>query len=162
MHSKKRRAAAIYAVLRGGVERPMGRETPRQAARECGPSAFVGGYARVRRMAAVARGSMWQLQVRIKKHRWHKKVLKNQDPLIFSIGWRRFQSIPLYCLEDRSYRKRMLKCGTVAARGISPAAVGLARVRPGRAATRSTRQRRSAPRAHRRQAVAQSRRRVDS
>ena len=55
--------------------------------------------------------SVWQLQVRIKKHRWHKKVLKNQDPLIFSIGWRRFQSIPLYCLEDRSYRKRMLKCG---------------------------------------------------
>merc|ERR1711871_1783580 len=49
------------------------------------------------------------LQVRIKKHRWHKKILKNQDPLIFSLGWRRFQSIPLYCIEDRSYRKRQLK-----------------------------------------------------
>ena len=117
MHSKKRRAAASYACCAEAWSARWDVRHRAIAVRECDPSAFVGSYARVRRMAAVARGSVWQLQVRIKKHRWHKKVLKNQDPLIFSIGWRRFQSIPLYCLEDRSYRKRMLKCGTVAARG---------------------------------------------
>ncbi|WFD34109.1 Glycoside hydrolase 2 (Mannanase, beta-galactosidase) [Malassezia cuniculi] len=48
------------------------------------------------------------LQVRIKKHRWHKRVLKTNDPLIFSLGWRRFQSMPIYTLDDGT-RNRMLK-----------------------------------------------------
>lgn len=49
------------------------------------------------------------IQARVKRHRWHRKVLKNNDPLIISLGWRRFQSLPVYSLADDSMRHRMLK-----------------------------------------------------
>jgi ribosome biogenesis protein BMS1 len=53
--------------------------------------------------------SMGLMRCRIKKHRWHKKILKCNDPLVFSIGWRRFQSIPVYSTEDQNGRHRYLK-----------------------------------------------------
>lgn len=49
------------------------------------------------------------MNVRIRKHRWHKKILKSQDPLILSLGWRRFQTIPIYTTSDSRTRNRMLK-----------------------------------------------------
>eukprot|EP01135_Chromosphaera_perkinsii_P004300 Nk52_evm12s276 gene=Nk52_evmTU12s276 len=53
--------------------------------------------------------NLGHLQVRMKKHRWHKKILKNNDPLVFSIGWRRFESTPLLSIQDHNMRNRMLK-----------------------------------------------------
>eukprot|EP00898_Chlorokybus_atmophyticus_P007768 jgi/Chlat1/7993/Chrsp7S07775 len=49
------------------------------------------------------------VRARLKKHRWQRKVLKNRDPLVCSVGWRRFQTIPVYALEDPNGRLRMLK-----------------------------------------------------
>ena len=47
-------------------------------------------------------------QARIKRHRWFAKVLKNNEPLIFSLGWRRFQSCPLFSMKDVT-RNRLIK-----------------------------------------------------
>jgi len=52
--------------------------------------------------------SFGYVTVRLKKHRWAPRILKTNDPLVFSVGWRRFQSIPLYSLEDGT-RNRLLK-----------------------------------------------------
>ena len=30
------------------------------------------------------------VRVKIKKHRWYPHVLKTKDPIVFSVGWRKF------------------------------------------------------------------------
>lgn len=53
--------------------------------------------------------AMGFLTARVKRHRWHKRILKSNDPLIFSIGWRRYQSIPIFTTSDQNERERFLK-----------------------------------------------------
>ncbi|XP_030384925.1 ribosome biogenesis protein BMS1 homolog [Scaptodrosophila lebanonensis] len=46
---------------------------------------------------------------KVKKHRWYKKILKTGDPLIISMGWRRFQTVPIYAKVEDNFRHRYLK-----------------------------------------------------
>lgn len=48
-------------------------------------------------------------QVRMKKHRWYPRLLKTNDPVVVSLGWRRFQTCPIYTTSDSRTRTRMLK-----------------------------------------------------
>eukprot|EP00981_Chlorochromonas_danica_P014907 scaffold9386_cov154-Ochromonas_danica.AAC.14 len=62
--------------------------------------------------AGSSEGQQGYLQCRAKRHRWcPQSVLKSQDPLIISLGWRRFQTMPVYGLsnEGGEVRQRYLK-----------------------------------------------------
>lgn len=49
------------------------------------------------------------VNVKLKKHRWYRKILKANDPLIISLGWRRFQTLPLYSKLEDDLKFRYLK-----------------------------------------------------
>lgn len=40
------------------------------------------------------------MRVKLKKHRWYPHVLKTRDPLTFSCGWRKFQSVPIFAIAE--------------------------------------------------------------
>lgn len=46
---------------------------------------------------------------KVKKHRWYKKILKTNDPLVISLGWRRFQTLPIYSKIEDDMKCRYLK-----------------------------------------------------
>lgn len=49
------------------------------------------------------------VNVKMKKHRWYKRILKANDPIIISLGWRRFQTLPLYSKLEDDFKFRYLK-----------------------------------------------------
>lgn len=53
--------------------------------------------------------TMGFFRVRVKRHRWYQKILKSNDPIVFSVGWRRYQSLPVFTMEDQNQRERFLK-----------------------------------------------------
>jgi hypothetical protein len=67
------------------------------------------------------------MRMRLKRHRWFPKLLKCRDPLVFSVGWRRFQSLPVFAgacpckaepLEFRESRLAWHGAGRGAASGV--------------------------------------------
>ena len=49
------------------------------------------------------------IKIRFSKHLWFPKILKTNDPVILSIGWRKFQTTMAYCVEDKNHRLRLIK-----------------------------------------------------
>lgn len=56
----------------------------------------------------ISEKGMGVIQGKIKRHKWCKRILKTNEPLIFSVGWRRFQSIPVFSMKDAT-RNRVIK-----------------------------------------------------
>ncbi|KAH0787889.1 ribosome biogenesis protein Bms1 [Histomonas meleagridis] len=50
-----------------------------------------------------------QQWVKIKRHRFYARKPKSSDPMIVSIGWRRYQAIPIYFNEERDGKLKFLK-----------------------------------------------------
>lgn len=49
------------------------------------------------------------MKVKLEKHLYYPKILKSNDPIIYSIGWRRFQTTATLCVEDKHQRLRHVK-----------------------------------------------------
>ncbi|KAI3854972.1 hypothetical protein MKX03_009130 [Papaver bracteatum] len=49
------------------------------------------------------------IQAKLELHSWHLKLLKSKDPIIVSVGWRRYQTRHVYTLEDCRGRYRFFK-----------------------------------------------------
>ncbi|VDM16852.1 unnamed protein product [Hydatigera taeniaeformis] len=49
------------------------------------------------------------IQARFQAHRWKRGVLKSNDPIVVSVGWRRYQTIGVFSKEEHNFRKRYLK-----------------------------------------------------
>ncbi|XP_055534253.1 ribosome biogenesis protein BMS1 homolog [Wyeomyia smithii] len=57
----------------------------------------------------MAEENVGYVSCKVKKHRWYKKILKTGDPLVISLGWRRFQTIPIFAKVEDDLKHRYLK-----------------------------------------------------
>ncbi|KAI3895554.1 hypothetical protein MKX03_025828, partial [Papaver bracteatum] len=55
-----------------------------------------------------AEDNVGHMQVRLTRHSWHMNRLKTKDPIIVSVGWRRYQTTPIY-YQDSNGRHEMLE-----------------------------------------------------
>ncbi|VDL96587.1 unnamed protein product, partial [Schistocephalus solidus] len=62
-------------------------------------------------IGSVAKGeeAMSFIHARFHNHRWLKRVLKSNDPITVSLGWRRYQTVAVFSKEEHNLRKRYLK-----------------------------------------------------
>ena len=49
------------------------------------------------------------VKVNFRRHRWYTNLLKSNDPIIVSSGWRRYQTMITFANEDANDRLRFLK-----------------------------------------------------
>lgn len=49
------------------------------------------------------------MKIKLSKHLYYPKILKSGDPIIYSIGCRRFQTTSTFCVEDKHLRLRQIK-----------------------------------------------------
>jgi ribosome biogenesis protein BMS1 len=52
---------------------------------------------------------MGYLMVKFKRHRFYRNLLKTNDPLIVSLNFNKYQTVPYFCRKDFGQRLRMLK-----------------------------------------------------
>lgn len=41
------------------------------------------------------------ITAKVKRHRWHDKILKTKNPVFVSCGWKRYQTVPYYSMEQQ-------------------------------------------------------------
>lgn len=58
---------------------------------------------------APGESQMGFLMVKFKKHRFYRNLLKTGDPLVVSLNFAKFQTVPYFCRKDPGLRLRMLK-----------------------------------------------------
>ncbi|ELP90799.1 ribosome biogenesis protein BMS1, putative [Entamoeba invadens IP1] len=49
------------------------------------------------------------MQAQVVKHRWFPKLVKTRNPIVISVGWRRYQTVATFSSEDLNGKQRMLK-----------------------------------------------------
>ena len=58
---------------------------------------------------ATGETQMGFLMVKFKRHRFYRNLLKTNDPLIVSLNFNKYQTVPYFCRRDLGQRLRMLK-----------------------------------------------------
>lgn len=95
-------------ALLGAVAGQYVRLTLRRVARDAAAGMAAAPFVVIGGMAAGETRPQTVL-ARVQRHRWFPKLLNSHDPLLVSAGWARYQTTPLFALEDPNSRLRFLK-----------------------------------------------------